>query len=166
MSNSFRVGFYGGAILAVVLGVYLTRLWSSERQIDLHTRHLLRSLEQRDWQKFSSFLAPDYRDQWGEDRALVLARARQVFSYLRGIELRPIDPVLHSSGRDGSWEGRIELTGAKNSELAGMVKERLDNLRTPFRLNWRQQSGKPWDWQLVSVSNNELTLPEGNEAMP
>ncbi len=164
--KSFRNGFYVGIILAVGVGIYLARLWSADRQIALHTNHLLRSLETRDFQKFASFLAPDYRDRWEEDRALVLQRARLVFGYLRGVELRSSEPVIRSSGSSGSWEGRIELTGAESSELAAMVKERLNSARSPFRLDWRRQSGKPWDWQLVRVSNDDLNLPVGNEYIP
>lgn len=166
MPKSFRTGFYGGALLALLAGIYLVRLWSPDRQIELHTNHLLHSLEKRDWQKFSAFLAAEYQDQWGQDRALALERTRQVFSYLPGIELRPVNPTVRSSGRTGSWEGRIELIDARNSDLAGMVKERLDQVHTPFRLDWRRQSGKPWDWQLVRVANDQLNLPAGNEFGP
>lgn len=164
--KSFRTGFYAGALLAVALGIYLFRLWSAERQIELHTSHLLRSLEARDFQKFASFIAPDYRDRWEEDRAIVLQRTRVVFGYLRGVQLRSTDPVIRSSGADGSWEGRVELMGAENSELATLIKERLNNVRTPFRLDWRRQSGKPWDWQLVRVSNDNLEIPAGNGYLP
>jgi hypothetical protein len=162
MPKSFRTGFYAGAFLALIMGIYLARLWGPGRQIELHTNHLLRSLETRDWQRFSALLAPDYRDQWDQDGPTVLARSRQVFSYLRGIELRPIEPVIESSGRNGSWQAQIELIGAENNELAGMVRDRLKNVHTPFRLEWRRESRKPWDWRLLRVSNEELNLPEGN----
>ncbi len=163
---TFRWSFYGGAALAFILGVWLVKLWGSEHQIELHTNHLLRSIESRDWKKFSSFLAPDYQDQWAQDRTTVMERARQVFGYLRGIELKPIDPGTTSSGAAGSWQARIELTGASNSELASLVRERLTRLKAPFQLEWRRQSWKPWDWQLVRVSNADLELPAGNEFMP
>ncbi len=114
-----------------------------------------------------------YRDRNGAGRtapssSTERARAGALAIFVRSIEFRTsqIEAVVRSSGGVGSWQGRIELTGANNSEMASVVKERLNNVRTPFRLDWRRQSGKPWDWQLVRVSNDELTLPAGNEYMP
>ena len=44
-----------------------------------------------------------------------------------------------------------------------MMNERQNSLSTPFELQWRHVSGKPWDWKLVRVSNPELEIPAGFE---
>ncbi len=43
--------------------------------------------------------------------------------------------------------------------MSAFVNERVNTLETPFELQWQQQSGKPWDWKLVAVTNAELELP-------
>jgi hypothetical protein len=43
--------------------------------------------------------------------------------------------------------------------LGAVVKERVNSLTTPFELQWRHISRKPWDWKLVRVSNPELDIP-------
>jgi len=45
------------------------------------------------------------------------------------------------------------------SEMMELLKERVNSLATPFELEWRQVSAKPWDWKLVRVSNSALEIP-------
>ena len=75
-------------------------------------------------------------------------------------------PTIQASGRAGFWRSRIEIQGAENSELAYMVKERVNQLTSPFTLEWKQISAKPWDWKLVRVSNDTLEIPQGYEQLP
>lgn len=166
MQKTFRSGFYVGLALALAVALYLVRLWSAERQVHLHTEHLIRSLEERNWPKFSSFLADSYKDQWGQDRSLVLQRSRALFGYLRGIRIVSANPTLQAAGRAGFWRSRIEIEGAENSELAAMLKERVNRLSSPFTLEWRQISAKPWDWKLMRVSNDALEIPQGYDQFP
>jgi hypothetical protein len=132
----------------------------------LHTRHLIQCLEERDWTKFSSFLADSYHDQWGEDRALVLERSRAVFGYLHGIRIVATDVTFQAGDREGSWRARISVEGAENNELAYALKERVNRLSSPFTLEWRQLSAKPWDWKLVRVSNDTLEIPQAYDRFP
>jgi len=166
MQRTFRSGFYIGLALAIAVGLYLVRLWSAERQVQLHTQHLVQSLEERDWTKFSSFLADSYRDQWGQDRSLVLQRSRALFGYLRGIRIVSANATIQAGGRAGFWRSRIEIEGAENSELASLLKERVNRLTSPFTLEWRQISAKPWDWKLARVSNDTLEIPQGYDQFP
>lgn len=158
MRNWFRDGFYAGAGVALALGIYLMWLWGPEHQVKLHTDHLLKAMETKNWSKFATFVADDYHDQWGQDHALILERARGVFSYLRGIRLAPGYAIVQAERGKGSWQAQITIEG-DNSELALLVKERVNSLATPFTLEWRRLSGKPWDWKLVQVSNPGLELP-------
>ncbi len=57
------------------------------------------------------------------------------------------------------WQSRITIEG-EGGEVIALVKERLNSVSTPFDLEWRHMSGKPWDWKLVHVSNETLTLPD------
>ena len=47
--STFRYSFYAGLILALIIGVCLTRLWGAENQVRLHTEHFLSQIEERDW---------------------------------------------------------------------------------------------------------------------
>lgn len=166
MQRTFRSGFYLGLALAIAMGLYLARLWSAERQVGLHTQHLFQSLEGRNWTKLTSLLADEYNDQWGQDRALVLQRSRALFGYLRGIRIAAKSAEVQAGGRSGFWRARIDIEGAENSELASMVKERVNRLNSPFTLEWRQVSWKPWDWKLARVSNDALEIPQGYDQFP
>jgi hypothetical protein len=162
MRNWFREGFYVGLTLALVLAVYLIWLWGAEHQVRLHTSHLLEAMEDKSWARFASFMADDYHDQWGEDRALVLERSRAVFTYLRGVHIQVVYPSVQAENGVGKWQGNIKLETSDN-DFGTVVKERVNSLPTPFTLEWRRVSGKPWDWKLVRVSNPSLEIPAGFE---
>jgi hypothetical protein len=166
MQRTFRSGFYIGLALAIAGGLCLARLWGAERQVKLHTQHLFQSLEDRNWTKFAAFLADSYKDQWGEDRPIVLQRSRALFGYLRGVRIVATNATIQAGGRGGFWRSKIEIEGAENSEVAYMVKERVNRLTSPFTLEWKQISAKPWDWKLVRVSNDALEIPQGYEQFP
>ena len=162
MRNCFRDGFYAGTGLALILTLYLLWLWNADHQVRLHSNHLLRTLENKNWSKFATFLADDYHDQWGQDHAVALERAEGVFRYLRGIRLLPGYVIVQAAEGKGSWQAKITIEGS-DSELTGLVKERVNSLGTPFTLVWQRASKKPWDWKLVGVTNPALEMPAGFE---
>lgn len=158
-ATSLKAGFYGGVVIAVVLGVYLLQLWQPDRQVELHSVHLMHALEQKNWGSVAEFIDPAYQDQWGDDRSLVLARLRAVLSYTRSLRLQARDTVAFASGDAGEWRAMVCASGEEN-EVVALIKERINNLPEPFRLQWRRHSWKPWDWTLTRVTNPALTLPE------
>ena len=79
---SFRNGFYAGLVVAVIWGIYLVRLWQPQRQVELHSIHLLEQIEEEDWNAVGEFIGESYQDRWGNDRTLLLERLRQVFRAL------------------------------------------------------------------------------------
>lgn len=158
MTNSFRPAFWAGLLLALFLGVFLLRLWQPERQVQLHSEHLLRALATKDWARVADFIAPDYRDQWNNDRERLLERAREVLGYLRNVRFDASEITTSNN----HWSAHITLAGDAN-ELMSEVKTRVNSLTTPFDLEWRHGSGKPWDYQLVRVTNSGLTIPELGE---
>jgi hypothetical protein len=162
MTSWWRNGFYTGTGLALVIGLFLLWLWQPERQVNRHTEHLLRTLEQKNWAAAGDFIGVDYKDQWGDDRSLVLARTQEVFRSLRGIKVHAVDPVVVSTEKQrGIWRGRIVFSGGAGDEETVLLKEQVNSLSTPFQLEWRQMSAKPWDWKLVYVSNPGLEIPAG-----
>lgn len=154
-----RGGFYAGLAAALLVGLFLVRLWTPERQIRRHSENLLRACEKRDWTRFGSFVADDYRDQWGNDRSGVLERTRDVFRYVHIVHLTAVNPSIRTVNKHGVWTAKIAIDG-DNGEAMTMIKDRVNSLITPFELEWQRKSGKPWDWKLVRVSNPDLQIPE------
>ena len=158
MSISFRGGFYVGLAVALCIGLYLVWLWRPERQIRRHTENFLHAIEHKNWTAAGDFIGSDYRDQWGDDRARVLERMREGFRYVRGIQIYASNTTLLIEGRRAKWTGKITIDGDEG-EAMDLLKERVNSLVTPFELEWRRLSAKPWDWKLVRVSNSALEIP-------
>lgn len=160
MKPSFRNGFYAGLLVAFGLGLYLFQLWQPERQLRLHSAHLLEALEQSDWEDAKSFIAETYQDQWGHDRALALSRLREVLQYTRELQIDAQETGFGLSAEEGTWSARIRIEAEPN-EVTIYLKERVNVVEEPFELSWRRQSWKPWDWKLTRVSNSAIELPTG-----
>ena len=154
----FRQGFYAGLAVALIAGLFLVWLWRPERQLQRHSKNLLHAIEKRDWTRFASFIGSDYQDQWGNDHALVMERTREVFSYVRAARLVAMDETVSAGNDSGYWRAKIIVEG-DSGELMSVLKERVNSLPTPFQLEWRRMSGKPWDWKLTRVTNAELVIP-------
>lgn|SRR5215471_5266605 len=160
MRVDFRIGLFVGSAAAIAIGFYCIWLWQEERQVARHAENLFHRIEAKNWSAVEDLIAPDYTDQWGQDRALVLERMRLVLGYGYNFQLHTADANCRIENGVGIWRGRIAIEGA-DTELIVAVKERVNSLPTPFELRWRRRSGKPWDWKLVRVSNPELEIPAG-----
>jgi hypothetical protein len=141
--------------VALLIGLFLLWLWQPERQINRHTQNLFHSIEHKNWAALGEFVGSDYQDQWGHDRAILLRRSREVFRYVRGLRINAPNPAVRIEGRRASWSGKINISGDQG-EVTALLQERVNSLSTPFELQWRRVSGKPWDWKLVRVANSEL----------
>ena len=150
--------FYAAALTAVAAGVYLFQLWSAERQIELHSLHLLEALEENDASGISDFVAETYQDDWGHDKALLLERLRQIAPSGRDGRLVVRDAAAQANGGEGEWRARITIETDANELTAPMI-ERVNSVPEPFVLRWRRESWKPWDWKLARVSNPSFELP-------
>ncbi|PZR75855.1 MAG: hypothetical protein DLM73_04205 [Chthoniobacterales bacterium] len=156
MRVNFRDGFYAGLLVALIVGVYLARLWQPERQIELHNAHLLSQIEKKNWATVAEFVADDYQDRWGNDRALLLEGLREVFRALPNVRIEPADPVMRTENSSGYWTAKITIRAT--GEFAAMIEARVNSLPAPFELEWPHRSAKPWDWKLVCVRNPELEI--------
>ena len=155
---SLRAGFYAGLGFALLLGIYLLWLWQPERQARRHTQHLFEALEKRSWSRVGEFIAPEFIDQWGDDRARLLERTREVLRYVRLMRINASDAWVLTQRRRAVWTGKITVEGDQG-EITAEIKSRVNSLATPFELEWRHVSMKPWDWKLVRVSNPSLEIP-------
>jgi hypothetical protein len=160
MRVDFRIGLFVGLGATLMIGLYCVWLWKQERQIVRHTENLFRKIEHKNWIGIADFIAPEYADQWGNDRARVLERMRLGLGYGHHLRLNVVDVNCKIDNGVGVWRGRITID-SDDAELIAVVKERVNSLTTPFELQWRHVSGKPWDWKLVRVSNAELEIPAG-----
>ncbi len=137
-------------------------LWQPERQVARHTENFLHAVEHKNWSRVADFIGSDYHDQWDNDRARVLERARDSFRYLRGFRMNFSTATIKTNRRCATWTGRITIEGGEG-EFMSEVKERVNSLARPFELEWRQLSAWPWDWKLARVSNPDLQIPAGFE---
>jgi len=157
VNDNFRHGFYAGLLVAAVLGIYLFQLWQPERQVTLHSANLIEALEENDWSDLADFIADNYEDRWGHDRAVVLLRLREVLSYAPNLQIEAIGVAARADDQEGTWSARIQVEADPN-EVTALIKGRVNPLDAPFELQWRRQSWKPWDWKLVRVDNPALEL--------
>jgi hypothetical protein len=153
---NFRNGFYAGLIVAVVVGIYLFRLWRPERQVELHSTHLLAQIEKKNWKSVGEFIANDYQDRWGDDRALLLERLREVFRAIPNARIEATGPTVRADNGRGSWSATIRIKGT--GEFADLIEARVNSLDAPFEFEWQQGATWPWDWKLVFVRNPALEI--------
>jgi len=155
---NFRAGFYAGLIVAIVWAIWLVRLWQPQRQVELHSAHLLQSIQKKDWKSVAGQVSPAYQDRWGHDRAVLLERLREVFRVLSNPRIEAASPAVRHENGHGYWTAKITLTAS--GELADYVQNRVNSIETPFELEWQAGATWPWDWKLVCVRNPDLETGE------
>ncbi len=155
---NFRNGFYAGLIVAAIWGIYLARLWQSQRQVELHSVHLLEHIEKNDWKTLGEFVGSDYQDRWGNDRALLLDRLREVFRAMPNARIEPSLSSTRTEAGRGYWTAKITVKGS--GEFAAFIEDKVNSLDVPFEFEWQRGATWPWDWKLVSVRNPALEIPD------
>jgi hypothetical protein len=127
----------------------------------LHQQHLLEAVGARDWKKVEGFLAPGYKDRWGQTRAVAMRRLPQAFQdFLACSVEQDVTGFLWKDGT-GIVKARLRILGSGGA-IARFVMEEVNGLSEPFALSWRCQSWKPWDWALVSVDQPQIEVPAGD----
>jgi hypothetical protein len=116
---------------------------------------LLEAAGRRHWDKARKLMAEDYRDQWGQDREQAIALAAEGLQNFLTLEVTPEDSFVEREGREAVISARLRLSGRGNA-LGEALMERANSLESHFRFAWSRKSWKPWDWKLVSVSQNEI----------
>ena len=156
MPINFRNGFYLGLVVALIVGVYLIRLWQAERQVHLHSTHLLAHIENKNWKAVGKFIGSDYQDRWGNDRPLLLERLREIFRAIPKARIEAGAPVARTESGRGSWTAKITIKGT--GEYAHLIEAKVNSLDAPFEFEWQRGPTWPWDWKLVSVRNPALEV--------
>jgi hypothetical protein len=155
---SFRNGFYAGLVVAVIWAIYLMRLWQGERQVELHSVHLLAQIEKKNWKAVGEFIGNDYQDRWGNDRALLLERLREVFRALPNTRIEFSGATRRTQEGRGYWSAKINVKGS--GEFADFIQGRVNSLESPFEFEWQRGATWPWDWKLIAVRNPAFEIPD------
>ena len=158
MTITLRGALISGTAITACLSLYLLWLWRPEHQVRLHTQHFFHAIDRRNWETVAEFIGEDYRDQWDDDRTRLLERMREGFRWVRGSAITAPDALVRIEMPRGIWIGKINMYSSDDGVMQ-LLDERVNRLPTPFELEWRHVSGKPWDWKLVRVSNNEFQIP-------
>ena len=158
MVITFRRGFIAGIALLVSVGVYLVWLYRPEHQVRLHTENFLHAIDGRNWQRVASFIADDYHDQWNNDRIRLVERMREGFRWVRGSRITAPNAAVQVETPCVIWLGKIIVYSSDDGVMT-VLDERINKLPTPFELEWRRFSDKPWDWKLVRVRNPAFQIP-------
>jgi hypothetical protein len=145
------------ALLALL--VYFTRLWQPERQVRLHTAHLLKAVEGRSWKKVDAFVADNYSDRWSHDKRFVMTASKEVFGQFLFLSVQNQTLSCNISGAIAVTRDTVKIAG-NGSPLAQGVIERVNALREPCVFTWERVSWKPWDWRLTRFDQPEMDIPQ------
>ena len=63
--------------------------------MELHSEHLIGAVQAKNWNAVANFIDETYRDQWNQDRPLVLSRLREVLGFAHNLRI-----VTGPSSRD------------------------------------------------------------------
>lgn len=143
-------------LLALFAGVALWWWLQPERQVRRAQTRLIAAIEDKDFAAFERLLADDYRDRWGHDKTIVLARTKDVFQQFLFLTIVREEKTLDFRGSDWTVREKITLNGT-GGPLAMFAKDEVNRLRAPFAIAWRR-SGGPTEWVVGSVEQPELDL--------
>lgn len=139
----------------VAAALYCLWLWQPERQAIKHQQTLLQAAGKRKWKKVSSLIAENYSDRWGFSKTVALRETSEVLRQFFVLEIKGEMFAIEPADDTIAIHQRITFDG-KGTALAEMAKQEVNNLRQPFRFEWKRQSWKPWDWQLTRVDHPQL----------
>ena len=158
MTITLRGALIGATVVAISVGSYLLWLWRPEHQVRLHTEHLFNAIDNRNWEIVADFIADDYQDQWDNDRTRLLQRMREGFRWVAGSRISAPNVAVQVETSPAIWIGKINVYSSDNGVME-LLDERVNRLPTPFGLEWRHFSNKPWDWKLERMSNPAFQIP-------
>ena len=141
-------------LLALFAGLALWWWLQPERQVRRAQTRLIAAIEGKDFAAFERLLADDYRDRWGHDKAIVLARTKDVFQQFLFLTIVREEKGLDFRGADWVLREKITLNGS-GGPLAMFAKDEVNRLREPFVVTWRRKGG-PTEWVVSAVEQPEL----------
>jgi hypothetical protein len=159
MHSITKISFSTGALLALMIGLWLAQLWQPEKQVRLHSEHFIRQIEKRNWSAAGGFIAADYRDDWGRDQRATLGQLKVALRFFTSLSIDATNPQVSVDSPAGWWSAKVRLQGS-GTETAPEIISRVNDLPEPFVLHWSRESWRPWDWKLVRVSNPALKISD------
>lgn len=154
---NFRNGFFAGLVVASAWGLWVTLLWQPERQVSLHSAHLLEQIEKHDWKAVGGFVGTNYQDRWTNDRTRLLERLREAFRMLPNARIEASLPLIQTAEGRGHWTAKIKIKSPGG--FSDYVESRVNSVEEPFELEW-QRGDWPWNWKLVTVRNSAFEISD------
>lgn len=155
MDRTWFLRIFGAAFAALALWAVIE--YSPGRQLERSFSRLVSAAENRDWKKVKSLMAEDYRDQWGFDRDQAVSLAADGLRHFVVLEINVESLEVSRTGREAAVDAALRLQG-RATPVGEMISQKANSLENDFQFAWRQKSWKPWDWKLVSVSQNEIEI--------
>lgn len=146
----------------MALAIYSVWLWQPERQIRLHTNHLLTAAENHSVSKMQSLIADSYTDRWKHDKEFAIRESNEVFRQFIFVTIQRQILSCEISGNTATVRATLKVSGS-GSPVAEAVTERINALREPCVFTWQHMSGKPWDWKLIRFEQPELQIDPSME---
>lgn len=153
IDRSLLLRVLAGAVVFLV--GWLVLEFSPDRQLDKAFARLIAAAENRDFKSLRELMAPDYRDQWKMDREQALGAASDALGTFLVLRIVPENLSGSRQGTAAVIAARLRLSGRANA-VGGAILEQVNALEDDFQFAWRRKSWKPWDWKLVSLSQNEI----------
>ncbi|MBK8040657.1 MAG: hypothetical protein IPK22_26525 [Verrucomicrobiaceae bacterium] len=136
-------------------GLWWLFLRSPERQILAAQETFMEALEEHDWEAVSSMLAPDFAGPQGLNTQTVMPELQKALGGFVTLDIEVLEPAVQASPKLGVSTQRIKVIGL-GSSFAIAVRERANQLQTPWLLHWRKIGFWPWNWELTQVHNDSL----------
>ena len=153
IDRSLLLRVLAGAL--VVLVAWLVFEFSPDRQLDKSFARLISAAENRDFKSLREIMDPDYRDQWNMDRTQAVSAASEALGQFLFLRIVTENMSGSRQGREATIAARLRFSGRANA-VGEAILQHVNALEDDFRFAWRRKSWKPWDWKLVSVSQNEI----------
>lgn len=103
------------------------------------------------------FLADNYSDRWGHDKAFVLAASREVFGQFFLLTVESRTDACDLEGDTATVRAPVRITGT-GGPIAQYAIGKVNALREPFIFTWQHVGSKPWNWHLARIDHAELEL--------
>ena len=148
-------------LIALVVFVSLTwAIWwlflrSTERQILAAQETFLAALEDREWETVGSMMTSDFAGPGGLTADAAMQELQRALEGFVTLDIEARDPSVKAARDIGVSTQIIRITGL-GSPLAIMVRDKANQLQTPWLLHWRKTGGWPWEWQLTQAFNEGL----------
>jgi len=143
------------AALITCYGLWWLFLRSAERQILAAQETFIEALEEHDWEKVSLMLAPDFVGPQGLNAQTAMPELQKALGGFVTLDIEAQEPTVQASPKLGVSTQRIKVIGL-GSSFAIAVRERANQLQTPWLLHWRKTGFWPWDWELTQAHNDSL----------